>query len=612
MRRRLLLGLVPALPVALLVGACDTPSVGVSLDMRFPQGLIDQASAMTLFVFDANLAQCDAKTGHVSAIPDGDATQRFPLDKKGCSAPYVWCTTLQLDKDGSDKMFAIVATQAGATIAEGCTTKVVNQDPLPVEIQAHRYTPPKCCGDGVLEPGEQCDTGIAFACDGGAVSACSGMQPDNVCACDCTAQEILLSIDNDPKSGSTLKNGPAGSEQSLALAFGPGGIDNPTMLRTAYVSTDDTTIGNSDINLRYLAETLDPIQKPHALSLQLRLPLTCDKVVGGPGILRRQASPVIVPASSDTVAVVYASDEKLGGEDFDVYLTPQIADGCTNVNPCTTDAECQTRCDSATNACAPAVALNVMPGGCSSPRAARGPDGAVLVVWTRKQGVFGRLWKTDGTLAPANEIAIAAGGSAARVAGTPNGFRVVYQGSGSGDPDGIYMVPVGTDGLVGGAVLVNTIKQDVQDQPDIAMLADGTTLVTWHSGGDVIFQRFDAKGVPMAGDQDAPLNTTGTGAMIDQRNPVATAGSGFFLVAWEVADPSGAGDIAARFVGGTGGFGFNSVSGQNDEFVASDPKIKGDRRAPAVALGSYAVVGWEDRSADHPGVYVRRFPAPTQ
>jgi hypothetical protein len=97
----------------------------------------------------------------------------------------------------------------------------------------------------------------------------------------------------------------------------------------------------------------------------------------------------------------------------------------------------------------------------------------------------------------------------------------------------------------------------------------------------------------------------------DQRSPAVAAGSGFFLVAWETTDAGGAGNIAARFVGGASGFGYNSVTGQNDEFIATDLQLQGDRHLPAVALGAYAVVGWEDRSADLHGVYVRRFPAPT-
>jgi hypothetical protein len=47
------------------------------------------------------------------------------------------------------------------------------------------------------------------------------------------------------------------------------------------------------------------------------------------------------------------------------------------------------------------------------------------------------------------------------------------------------------------------------------------------------------------------------------------------------------------------------------QIVATDLERKSDRRKPAVALGAYAIVGWEDRDPGHPGVYVRRFPSPT-
>lgn len=610
MRRRSLLGLIPAVPVALLVGACEQPPAGLSLDLRFPQGLLDQATAMKLYVFDAGLAKCDETTGHVDKIPGGDATLEFPLGQEGCSGQDSWCATIQLDKDGAKKTFAIIATKAGATIAEGCTTDAVDQDPLTIEIQAHRYTPPKCCGNGVLEPGEQCDTGVAGSCDGTPATMCSGIVPDAVCSCDCTAQEILLSIDD--MVAPNLKNGAAGTKSNLALAYGPGGVNNPVMLRALYENTDAKAIGGADISESFLAEDLNPIATPFPLSLQLQLPLLCNAVTGS-GMIREQRSPAIAAASGSTLAIVYQSDEAKGGEDYDIALTPQNADGCTDTAPCAADADCATRCDMGTGRCAPSIKVNVTPGGCSSPRVARGPDGVVLVTWKRKEGIFGRIWKTDGTVLPAQgEILIAAGGNNARVAGNADGFRVVYQGAGAGDPDGIFMVPVTAEGVVGGAVLVNSITADFQDQPDIGMLADGSTLVAWHSGGDVIFQRFDKMGKAVKGDQDAPLNTTGEGAAIDQRNPAVAGGNGFFLVAWEVVDSAGGGgNIAARLLGGQSGFGFNSVSGQNDEFLATDPKIPGDRTGPAVALGSYAVIGWEDRSEAHPGVYVRRFPAPT-
>lgn len=595
--------------IALGAFSCAKETVSTGLDLRFPAGLIDQATSMTLYVFDADLAQCDAATGHVDKIPAGDATQKFALKKEGCAEGDTWCTTFELDRDGSKKMFAIVATKAGATIAEGCTTAVINQSPLTVQIQAHRFRPATCCGNGVLEPNEQCDTGIAGSCDGSAPVKCSGMMADEVCGCDCVAKEILLSIDD--MEAPSLKNGPPGTKQNLSIAFGPGGAANPTVLRAVFENTDGSALGGADINARFLAETLAPITEPHSLSLQLRLPLTCNAVTGN-GIVRQQRTPAIAAASIDTMAIVYASDEVNGGQHYDVFLNPATANGCVDTKPCTMDEECQAGCVESKGTCAPAIKLNVTQD-CTEPRVARGPVGTTLVTWVRKEGVFGRIWKTDGSvLPPLGEISIAMGGAAARVAGNASGFRVVYQGTGPGDPDGIYMVAVSPDGTVGGPVLVNGVTQGLQDQPDVAMLDDGSTLVTWHHAGDVLFQRFDDKLDPVVGDQDAPLNTTGIGLEVEQRTPAATAGGGFFLVAWQVIDASGLGNVAARFIGGKSGFGYNSVSWQNDEFPATDARIPGDRHRPAVALGSYAVIGWEDRSVDHSGVFVRRFPAPTQ
>ena len=609
MRWRHLLALVPALSIAALLGggACSHTPVTLALALTLPQGLIDQATGMTLTVFDASLARCDMATGHIDKPPPVNQTQVFPLDKAGCTGGDIWCTTIKLDKDGNTKMFSVVATRAGTTIAEGCTPKTIDQDPLPVEIQAHRYSPPKCCGNGKLEPGEQCDNGVAGTCNGGPSTACSGVQEDSVCFCDCTAKEILLSSDD--TEAPFLKNGPVATKKNLALAFGPGGVSNPSVLRAVFENTDKNAVGGADINERFLRQDLYPITEPHPLGLQLRLPLLCSAVTTGSGIPREQRAPALAAASSDTIAIVYQSDENNGGQNYDVLLTPQTADGCADAKPCKAKADCQTDCDTlAGNTCKPSVVLNTTLGGCSDVHVATGPSGTVLVTWTRKEGVFGRIWRTDGSVVPANtEISIAPNGSASRVAGSAIGFRVVYQGTNTG----VYLVTVDADGKTSGSTLVNSVATGVHDQPDIGMLDNGAILIAWHSGGDILFQRFDPHGVPAAADQNAPLNTSGLGAGVDQQHPAVAGANGFFVVAWEAPDAAtSVGNVAARFVGGATGFGYNSVTGQNDEFVATDPAQMGDRHRPAVALGNFTVIGWEDHAMGHPGVYARRFPPP--
>ncbi len=601
MRRRLALGLLPLLPLPILFPGCDARTVSLGLGMTFPEGLLAQASSITLYVFDASLAKCDGATGHASQIPQSSA-QSFPLGTKGCPAGDAYCATIQLDKDGSTKMFAVEATRGSTTIAEGCATKTIDQDPLLVDIQVHRYTPASCCNDGALEPGEQCDPGVAAMGAG----KCQGIPEDAVCAGDCTAKEILLSFDDKVAPG--LKNGPPASKSGLAMAFGPGGATTQTMLRAVYTSTDTVATGGSDVHESFLDQNLYPITDPFPLSLQLELPLLCSDVTAEGGIPRQQTAPAIAPASDATVAVVYLSDEANGGGDFDVLLSPQTADGCFDAIPCTQKSDCQTDC--VNGKCAPSIALNVSSGGCADPHVAPGPSGTVLAVWTRKQGVFGRIWRTDGTVGPpSSEIAIAPQGSAARVAGNANGFRVVYQGTGSKDPNGIYMKTVSPVGEVGPEVSVNQVTMGPQDQPNVAMLGDGATIVVWRNAGDIYFQRYDAAGKPVEGDQVSRLNTYSSA--MGQANPAVAGNSGFFTVAWETTNGAGP-NIAARFVGEKSGFGYNTVTWQNDEFIATSVAQPGTRHQPAVAMGTWVAIGWEDVSAAHPGIYVRRFPAPTE
>jgi hypothetical protein len=618
MRRRLLLGLIPLAPTTLLFGACAVEPVDIGLVMRAPQGLLDTATSVQLSVFDASAAKC-LKTGHVDKIPQGGDTQQFTLDKKGCAGGASFCKTITLDKDGSEKMFAVVASNASGVVAEGCTTALINQDPLDVSITVQRFNPPGCCNNGKLESGEQCDTGQVANqdCSGGQGGVCKAIVADAVCACDCTAQEILLSVDN--AESPFLKNKPAKSKTHLAMAFAPGAASYPNALRAVYTNTGPDAKGGADISERFLLQDLYPITNPPTLAGQLALPIKCISTTAKPGTVRKQISPSITVASNDTIAVVYASDELTGGKS-DVYVSPQNADGCDDAHVCTKDGDCQTRkcvkTGGSQGLCAPSQTVNLPAAsfpGAQDPDASSGPASAVLIVWTRDNNARGRIWTTDGALTPETmEIPLAPNASAARVTGNTNGWKVVYQGAGQGDGDGIFMKSVSPAGVPGAEVRVNAVTDGLQDQPDVAMLEDGRTIVVWRNAGDIYFQRYDSEGVPIAKDQDSPIHLDGAG---DQSHPTATAAVGygdFFAVAWESAKDTESSDIVARFVGGSSGFRFNSVTGQNDEFSATQASIAGLRHLPAMAIGGggFVAIGWQDDSEAHPGVYVRRFPLP--
>ncbi|MDC3959474.1 hypothetical protein [Polyangium jinanense] len=585
-RSRLFLGLVPALPVAVAVGACTEAPVNVGLVMMAPQGLLDTATRVTLRVFDTGNATCTPATGRVENAPTGDAVQTFELQKGSCGEGVTWCKEIELDRDGAEKIFAVTAEGSAGVLAEGCAVEKVDQDPLEVTIKVQRYTPPACCNDGAIGTGEQCDLGPekALACDGSPAETCGGIAPDAVCRCDCTAQEILLSVDNVVKP--ELYNDGPGTKTHLAMEFCPGIDATKNALRTAYTST--TGSGGGDILMRFLAADLYPIQKPYPLAQQLQLPARCTTLTAsGPPLVQRD--PSLAPVGLNHVAIVYASDQE-ATNNYHIYLNAQNEWGCADVPPLkvsTQVGDVQIR-----------------------PDIAGGPEDAALVVWNRGTGVFGRIWKKTGDLEPAmGEIPIATNGSAPRVAGNKDGWVVVYQGAGDGDGNGIVMVMVKPNGDVSTPELVNDATTGLQDQPDVAMLPDGRFIVIWHAGGDIFFQRYNADGsrVPGTEDQKA-VNTTTAGL---QQNPKVAAGLGFFTVVWE----DERGTIGARFIGGTSGFGYNSVTGQNDAFVANIPDPAGTsglRKGPAVAIGGagFVAIGWQDDSPSHFGVYVRRFPLP--
>jgi hypothetical protein len=585
-RSRLLLGLVPALPVALAVGACAETPVSIGLVMKAPLGLLDDAKSITLSVFEAEEGvACDENTGRVTRM--GSDVQTFPLDNTGCAAGVAWCKQIEVEQSKTEKIFYILAKgDAGATIGEGCNQLAVTQDPLAVEITLRRYNAPACCNDGKIEVGETCDTNedAPAACDGSAGGECRGIVKTESCACDCTSEEVLVSIDN--PTPPAFQNGPPGSKRELAMTFAPGKGETANGLHAVFVHDAGSAFG--DIHTRVLSQDLETIDDP-LLSLQLRLSPDCQDLGGTPTTVYMQQSPAIA-ATGNKTAIVYSSEEKVSGT-FDIYLNVQNDNNCADGPPTPlTDVGGSNPLLSSTM---PDVA-------------AGGAPGMVLVTWQRTSNIFIRLVNTAAPGIPGMGIPIAQGKNA-RVAGNEKGWVVVYEGPN----ENIFMRRIGPDGFPTGVPEpVNSIQTGTQDQPDVAMLDDGRFIIVWHdaNGDEIRFQRYDANGVKVAGDDQAePLNLASPGAM--QQRPVAAAGLDFFAVAWEDVD----GSVSARYVDAQSGFRFNAVTGQNGEFLASRSDIPdGARSAPAIAVGGrgYVAIGWQANGPNHHGIYVRRFPLP--
>lgn len=573
--RLLVIGLLPAAP--LVAAACSEASVPIGLVMIAPQAIQD-AESVDLFVFEAGDIACNGDGTIGGEMPETAA--KFPLSNEGCGDGLAWCAEVEVERTDKPTMFAAVAKAQGQTTLQGCTVTPVNQDPLEVTIEMKQFLEPACCGDGKLQPGEQCDPG--------GLAQCGEVPPDEVCFANCTTAEVLLSTPGAVKP--LLLNDPA-TKSELAMAFCPGNAQLGTALRTLFRSQDSKSNGGSDIHLRVMTPDGYTVVTPQPLSLQMRLPMPCwdPYETAEAGV---EQSPAIAPVAQDSTLMVYASNIQLMSSS-DVYLIEHTEDVCADV-PLNQN---------------PAIQLSKTEStpGAITPDVARGPEGSALVVWNQKGQIVGRLWKS-GVLTPDPvDAPIPIGtGALPKVAGNGSGWVVVYQGGSAGAED-ILARSVSLDGTPGPEAVVNGDTGGAQVTPDVAMLDDGSYVIVWASAGDIFFQRFTAAG-PVVGDQDAPLNDDldGQGSQSSPAVGAPLTGGGFFAAAWENDN----GTISARYLGKSGGFLFNAHDGRSTSFPASHLGIQGARHKPAVAIGSHVVFGWQDDSIEHPGVYIRRFPLP--
>lgn len=530
---------------------------GIGLSMSAPQGVLDEATAIKLSVFDSTGHTCN-DDGTVDAVPS-DA-KKFDLKSSGCEGGVKWCGEITLDRDDSTQLFYVEASNSKGLLGRGCATAVIDQDPVEVGIKIVRFVEPACCGNGTVEAGELCDNG--------GDDTCGGTTADTICQADCTTKEVLL----DDNGSGPIANG----QGHLSLAFTPGELQLSGGLRAVY----NYSSAVKDVGYRLLQADLSAITDPATFALAHRIFLRCtgtDAVPTGD-----QYSPSIAPLGSGAV-VAYISSEQQPLH-FYAMVWATNKEGCSD----------QTSGTLVSNGVDNVDDIDV----------ATGPNDTALVVFQQNGKVLGRTF--DGAAVGANILTISDTGTHPRVAGGSKGWVVTYEASGGGDDDGgVFYRRVSAGGDVSNPILVNAKTSGKQDQPDVATTADGSLGITFRSGADVWLQRFSPADAAVDGDQSAALHKDAAG---DQGAPTIAAGAGgdFFVVAWE----SGA-EIRARFAGVAGGFLFNNVSGQNDDFVVT-PAGFSEPRGPALATSDVVAIGWGDQKAAAPGLYARRFPLPKQ
>lgn len=578
-----------------------TPS-GIGVHFNAPRALLDDVESVDLYVVDATAAAiaCDSAAGTISGPQSGTGlvpndvgqslVRTFPLRRgtdggEPCPNDGVFCSEeIVLPTDAEQPLvFQAVGLAGSEPFAVGCTTAAVNSNPFYVTLSMLRYVAPAVCGDGELQVGEQCDPG------GGAPGG-----DDPICDSACRSKEVLLSTDHAGPSSIDISNGPAGSKSRVALAWSAApDAANPDPLHAVFEDTNFGSTGTGpEVNYRQMARDFRPIDFPPLLSSQIRLPLEGGSVPGFDQRPRTQSSPAIATVTDGGFVVAYEDDRSSLTGETNISFTAISAD-VASPRPDEIYIN-QTGVNS-----------------CSDPTVAAGPSDHALIAWTDNAGrrIRGRIWSKTGWLSSSDQTYSALDGDDAAAAGWNDGWLIVWHGRSNEDNDDIMGVTVDAVGTVGAPFVINDVRVGVQESPSVAAMPNGQFAVVWNDSGNIMLQRFEMTGVPVAGDQQTPINDdVSAGAGAHPTVAASSLASGFYAIAWQTTS----GAIRGRLIDRTGGFLFNSIDGQPTSFTVSREDITGQRARPSVAVGGagHVVFAWQDDAPDHAGIYARRFPLP--
>ena len=205
------------------------------------------------------------------------------------------------------------------------------------------------------------------------------------------------------------------------------------------------------------------------------------------------------------------------------------------------------RFDSAANPVGGELAINTTTMGYhGNVDVAYGADGGFLVIWEHRTGgltqddVLGRLFDSAGN-ALGGEIMIntttASDQNDPRIASRPDGtFVTTWESLGQdGADEAVVAQLLAADASpIGGEILVNTYTTDDQEDPELAVAADGSFAIVWESFGqlasseETVARIYNADGTPRSDEIIVPTNTA-----LKQDDPeIAATEDGGFVVAW--------------------------------------------------------------------------------
>lgn len=572
-------GLLAGTPLLVGSSACSSDksaSIGVAPSILFPHALLDNVTKLTVTVIDTSSgADCDTSTGDTS----GDVSKPIltkDLTSSGCASGAKFCGDLSITESNDVLVFAAAGFDSTSTeVATGCGKATINQDAEPVSVTMKRYIAPANCGDGTIQPTEQCDP--------------PGASGDPVCDTNCHTEEILMSGGHSTSAQTGTVNGKASDKTNPQIVW-PAQSGAPGRLWASF--TDNSDPSATKVTMRVLSDNMEQYagQGPEFQQYSFFMPNTS----GGTFPPSPGAGDQSFPSGASVSGNYYVAYQDDTAGTLDIYLRSfdNIFDAQQNDG----------------------LAVNGNQAGKQDlPSLAANSSGALVIAWQDESdgSVHTRPYNTTtSTFGTALTLSTGSGNTNPVITSNGSGFVCVWQSG-----NNISFATLGADGsLLATAKNVNDATHTgAQTHPWVAGLADGSFAVVWEDGTsqDIFMQRYSAAGVAVSGDQVSAINNlVSTG---NQTAPTIAAGSNFFVAAWE--DDS-AGHIQARLLGESAGFLFNNINGQSDEFqVDLGAAGAGPRANPTAAVGGagpYISFGWEDKGTGAPGIYARRFPLPSQ
>jgi hypothetical protein len=551
----------------------------MGLGIRDPLALIDDVEGdLRLLVFPGETHACDTATGLVTPSPAEERGAAAPDAVVDINVPTGAPTAMVQLNPGTYSVLVRgwgtdpVSMRDNVIIASGCARDVAIEagSTQEIDIDLIQIFGEGVCGDGTLSPDEQCEPlppPVCMSpgdCDSGTCMGPAGMMTCGPVCTDCRTQPILVSRPPDRMAGEVLPS----------VAWTPG-----SRVATVYDSNDDTR----EVKIMLLGESGQIITSPTALQV--------DGIVDTfAGV---QTEPVVAIGGS-RIAVAWSDFRSAATEGGDVYVRFVSTD--------------RTPLGTSVLATASSAGAQVAPS-----IATRG-DGSTLVVFqdgssATTTGLSSRFFAA-GSMTPSGDVepvgAGASGATAPAVSALPDGFFVAFAAGGD-----VHFQRFGTSGAPADAMARPVLEDTAgtQDQPAVASLPDGTTIVAWRdstgdSAGTAIRARvFRADGAAVG--PPVVVNSTTAG---DQVEPAAAAGGARFVVAFK----SGT-EIRATMLNADGMLALNREPDPStgDFLVASGAVGEHSAAAGGPAAGALFIVVWKDTSMDAAGdIRGRLFPMP--